>query len=96
MKFAEVFRLGQQIANVAEPERPIDSLVMILNQVIDHARLYIKAHLWVNWSKQTAKLDLGRIKNFDFVGNPTQERFVAQRFGFEVGRENQQLFKWQS
>ncbi len=95
MKFAKITTLLDQVHSMTKPERPPDSLVVILNQVIDDAFLNFEMQSLQFIVEQAAELRFGWIKDFYFVGNPAQECLVTEFRWLQVGRKDQQLFERQ-
>src|SRR5262245_22206543 len=85
--------LIQQVARVARPHRTPRRLVMPPQQIRDDHRVEVEAAPHAVQLEDPRILLDRRILDGDLVGDPAQERFVGQRLGIEVGREDDQHFE---
>ncbi|MFN9976885.1 MAG: hypothetical protein ACK58T_43980, partial [Phycisphaerae bacterium] len=68
--------------------------VKILQQVLDRFLFVTASELLCGNLKQSMKLILVRIFDFDSIRDSPQERLIDQIRWLQVGRENDQLLKW--
>ena len=88
---AVVADLEQQVAGMAEAERPVGLLVVRGDQIVDRLAAIGHAQLRAHHLEQPAELVLARVDDLDLVGNAPQERLVDQFARLEVRREDHQL-----